>query len=379
MSCPSRHALGVALSAMVLATVSCTSSTAGSSDPTERSAPAAVEVRSLWVSGDGSDRNPGTPALPLREVDRAADLATPGTVVHVAPGTYAAVTSDRSGRAGAPVTFVSNSRWGASIHASGKTTAWRNSANWVVIQGFDVVGAEYNGILTTGSHGRILGNHVHNMNAPTCTRGGAAIVTESYSASDNDTDGNVVDHIRAPGDCGRVHGIYYQSPHGGRIVNNLVFANSGWGIHLWHNANSIIISNNTVVQNAQGGIAVGGSLEGNDVLPGRASDVVVTNNLVAHNGRAGISELGRVGRNTYIDNLLHGNATVGYLLQSGVPTGTVTSDPRFVDAAAGDFRLLHASPALDVGTALGAPASDIDGAARPNGVWIDIGAFEGGH
>jgi uncharacterized repeat protein (TIGR01451 family) len=58
--------------------------------------------------------------------------------------------------------------------------------------------------------------------------------------------------------------------------------------------------------------------------------------------------------------------------------GNITTDPRFVDLAATDFHLQYDSPCIDVGTNSGAPLEDYDGAVRPQGAGIDIGAYEGG-
>jgi hypothetical protein len=48
----------------------------------------------------------------------------------------------------------------------------------------------------------------------------------------------------------------------------------------------------------------------------------------------------------------------------------------FVDAANGDYQLQSGSPAIDAGSATGAPATDFAGTARPQGAAVDIGAFE---
>jgi parallel beta-helix repeat protein len=337
-------------------------------------------TRQLYVSPAGNDHNAGTKAHPFRQVNRAAAVATPGTLVHVAPGTYGAVTSTRSGTSTAPIRFLSDSKWTATISAPGQTSAWTNTAQWIVIQNFAITRAQYNGIVTSTSNGRFLGNHIHHLAPPNCSRGGGGIVAENYTATNNDSIGNYIDHIHVSGDCARIHGIYYQSPHAGRILNNLVTDTSGWGIHLWHNANTITIANNTVLRNLKGGIVVGGSLEGNDVAPGIARGVVVTNNIVADNGDFGIREMGRVGKNTYANNLLFRNHAGAFSLNGGgVPTGTVTGDPRFVNPARADYRLRIGSPAVNRGTTLGAPRYDRQLAPRPQAGRMDIGAYEGAH
>ena len=61
-------------------------------------------------------------------------------------------------------------------------------------------------------------------------------------------------------------------------MNNLVYRVSGWGIHLWHDANHVSIANNTIFNSANGGVLVGGG----DYVNGRgpADYVMVANNIV---------------------------------------------------------------------------------------------------
>jgi hypothetical protein len=51
-------------------------------------------------------------------------------------------------------------------------------------------------------------------------------------------------------------------------------------------------------------------------------------------------------------------------------------DPFFVDGYGGDLHLLISSPAIDAGTLAGAPLADFDGITRPQGLGVDMGAYE---
>src|SRR6185295_18632447 len=164
----------------------------------------------------------------------------------------------------------------------------------------------------------------------------------------------------------------------GNVMNNLVYRASGWGIHLWHDANHVNIVNNTVFSNNSGGITVGG---GDFVRSqGPADYVKVENNIVYDNRNYGIDEYGATGtHNVYTNNLVYGNGT-NFSLQHGlVATNTISAAPKFVNYLAtggGDYHLAAGSVAIDAGTSSGAPKTDLDGHARPQGAGYDIGAYE---
>ena len=61
----------------------------------------------------------------------------------------------------------------------------------------------------------------------------------------------------------------------------------------------------------------------------------------------------------------------------GGKVGMLNSDPSFVNAGTGDYRLNSGSPCLDTGTNTGAPAEDIRGVTRPVSGTCDMGAYEG--
>ena len=57
-------------------------------------------------------------------------------------------------------------------------------------------------------------------------------------------------------------------------------------------------------------------------------------------------------------------------------SGIISSNPKFVNAAASDVHLQSSSPCIDTGTAGGAPADDLDSYERPFGSGFDMGVYE---
>lgn len=81
------------------------------------------------------------------------------------------------------------------------------------------------------------------------------------------------------------------------------------------------------------------------------------------------------------NNIFYTNQTAAISLLSGTE-GQFTldhnfvNDPKFVNLSAHDFHLQPGSPAIDTGSADGAPIVDYGGASRPQGNGFDIGAYE---
>jgi predicted outer membrane repeat protein len=151
-------------------------------------------------------------------------------------------------------------------------------------------------------------------------------------------------------------GIYNESSS--QLITNSLFydnsASSGGGIY--NNSSSPTIMNCTFARNGGG-------------IYNYYSSPNITNSIVW-------------GNSSYqIDNNWASSPTVTYSdIEGGYEgEGNIEADPLFEkDQPPGkpDFHLKAGSPAIDAGTADGAPDTDLDGNSRPNGQGYDMGAYE---
>jgi len=354
-------------------------------------------AQNYYVSTTGSDSSGnGSQSSPWASIGHASAEAGPGAVVHVAAGVYnGSFTTSASGTSSAYITYIADTaNFSAPVNCAqvaanhgnltgcvrlvgGSSTTWTNTGNYVAITGFDVTGGGINGIYTQGNATQISKNHVHDMLPATCnSTGGSGINLNGTNAQVTD---NYVHNIGPyPAACGYVQGIYFLQA-GGFAYNNLSFDNSGFGIQLWHYPSNIALVNNTLFNNASGGIVLGTD---NDFT---VDYITVSNNIVANNGGEGIAEQGGSSsstgiHNVYTNNLVYGNSGGALSLQNDLTAlQTVASAPEFVDdtgTSSGDYHLQAGSLAIGAATGSGAPSTDFDGNKRPQNGSYDIGAYE---
>jgi hypothetical protein len=370
-----------------------------------------------YVATTGNDSNSGTQSAPFKTINKAAKVVQAGDTVRVLLGQYTVAGSSDSGGLNSGILtqangtdssrirYVSDIKWGAKIVSSGAYDVWRNLGNYVDIEGFEVVGdsASNQGIDNYGSFVRIIGNKVHGIPATTgCSNGngGAGINNSNYSASDNDIIGNIVydigplpaDGLPVTSYCNLAHGIYSSNLRG-HIQNNIVYRVAAFGIHLWHAANNVVVSNNLAFNNGaktdEGAFVGGGIVVGAGDSPGgiTLNKTTVSNNIIRNNRGNGINESGKTGLwNRFFNNILFGNGINTISTKTGLASGTLTSDPQMVNFqinGTGDYHLKSASPAIDAGTTDCAPgtsscvpSTDLDGVTRPQGLAYDIGPYE---
>jgi len=340
-----------------------------------------------YVAPTGSDSNPGTATLPFQTILRASKVALPGTTIHVAPGTYAGgFKTVMSGTEAQRIFYISSVKWGAKLvppMTSETKAGWDNRGSYVDIVGFEIDGSASrngmkwtHGIYNGGSYTVIKNNRVHHvaLDTPCNGSGGAGIGVDSYYRGvQSDVIGNVVHDIGVTG-CRFVHGIYISTS--GSAKNNIVHTIGGAAIQMWHDANKVIVSNNTVAASMMG-ILVGG---GDFYHTKGPNDFTHVHNNIVYDNKYGISEHGFTGlHNSYRNNLVFQSSGGDWQLRNGLThSGTVAQAPQFVRYARRgerDFRLRGDSPAIGKGADEHAPLADAAGRDRPKAA-IDIGALQ---
>jgi parallel beta-helix repeat protein len=333
-----------------------------------------------YVSNNGNDAYDGSACHPWQTITKAASTVGAGSTVNVTSGIYAeTINSTASGTADAHIKFLSIDQWEAKVISSAGPgqNAWTIAGAYTDIVGFDISNSGTSGnqlFKAAGAHVSFLNNRVHDMINVACYSG-AGIQLGSGSAFTR-VDGNYVFNIGMPPatakatGCNQMHGIYVSSSNN-TITNNITFNNGDLGIHVFgHAASNNVVANNTVFGNWRG-IVVGDDTTG-------ASANYIANNIVYANLSEGIYESGTVSNNTFTNNLIFGNSPeLGFMTDP--VANTVTANPRFVNYtgdSTGDYNLQPSSPAIDHGTSVGAPSTDFNGGARPQGSSWDIGAYE---
>lgn len=110
---------------------------------------------------DASDTNPGTEDRPFKTVQRAADVARPGDIIHVMAGKYdERIKVKAGGTEGKPVAFVARPRRSVTIGG------FDLDADYVRVEGFEITADEpATAVQLRASHCEVLDNYIHGMMA----------------------------------------------------------------------------------------------------------------------------------------------------------------------------------------------------------------------
>jgi hypothetical protein len=167
------------------------------------------------------------------------------------------------------------------------------------------------------------------------------------------------------------------------LYNNIAYQNNTYGIEISrccidsHPMDTIVLINNTLYDNGNGVNWGGGIVDDN----AQAQNVVIRNNIASQNLTFQIAVAADVpAANVTVDhNLIDGPRDYEDEFDG---EDYVEGDPLFVNPTAADFHLQQASPGVDTGSSVDAPATDFEGDFRPqdgnnDGIAVyDIGADE---
>ncbi|MFB6720595.1 right-handed parallel beta-helix repeat-containing protein [Kribbella sp. NPDC056345] len=360
-------------------------------------------------------------------IQAAADASQPGDTILISAGTYQEALKPKSGASGQQIVYQAAP--GARVVLDGNKTL--KSGNGLLnLDGKSWL--KFDGIAVTKSptHG-VYGYQVSHITFTRCEvssssngglviLGGSDIVVDGCDVHHNNDKGTSASHeaitlgegsTRFDIRNNHVHdngeeGIdaKYDDNAAGVIRNNLVHDNRGPNIYV-DSSSGVEVSGNTTYgakESTKAGIAIavedysssrkaqnirivnnvsyknaGGGISFWKESSGTISGISIVNNTIANNPKPGIvgasevSGSGNVVRNT----IFAGNPSgIGGPFSSD---HNLTGDPGFVDPGNGDFHLREGSAAIDAGSATGAPATDRDGVARPQGNGYDVGAYEG--
>nr|WP_040676348.1 right-handed parallel beta-helix repeat-containing protein [Paenibacillus sanguinis] len=272
--------------------------------------------------------------------------------------------------------------------------------------GIDLIGFEGtapNSAYDQARNGLVKGNQVYNITSNYNPSYGKMLPNNSNGADGIYVDGGKDSIIEQNYSYNNDIGIEIASEHAGRstsnitIRSNVVYNNRLTGIAMGgyddergSTVNCKIV-NNTVYKNDTIGDGSGqlyvqfdtrNNMIKNNIFVASDSDVLIYNEYTENSGNVvdynlyftsgGSSEASF----TWKDEYYWGFAN--YQAGSGNDAHSLFMDPRFVNAAAGDFHLQSSSPAIDAGDTDPAiiGAEDIDGDPRVQGAAVNIGADE---
>jgi hypothetical protein len=325
------------------------------------------------VATNGNDAGPGTADAPFATIQHAVDAANPGDLIYVRAGTYdEAVTITESGEAGKPIIIscapgdlglvkVTPPEGYAQANPHGAVIHLEKGADYVWINGLDVEGTKGQpgapahehfkacGILFEADSG--IGCRVTNDVIYDCLHCGIKGGTQTFIQGDVIFDN---------GTGSLDHGIYMHDDNT-TIDGNVIFNNSGWGVHGYVKPDGLVITHNVVFGNGVGGILLGGG------------DGTVEWNTVADNGLFGIMYFRKFCTGNVVEhNISEGNRVYDFTYDNGggsallTPTGNtdddnvsgtkfrlpmppgphdVVGEPSFLNPDFGDFRLVDPSVA----------------------------------
>ena len=327
-----------------------------------------------YVATDGSANNDGSEASPWPSIEYALSRVGGGQTIIVRPGIYRGpieISKAHMGTEERPTIVKSEVKWkaviiGAEYHGISNS----DECDWVVVDGFEVMGARYDGIKMNGDHNVVRNCWSHHNG--------------SMGIGSHDQVGTVIENnlIEFNGSHIQFHHGVYASGDRLTIRSNIVRHNAGYGLHLYSSIRNSLVANNLVCGHAhKPGIIVACPAEG-------GNNVVVNNTVVSDNVAVSIWQPSNellanniLMAGTEVVSVQGDEAKVTADYNLCVPESRwqgphgITADPMFVAQGRGVYWLQPGSPAIGKGAAEHAPPTDFWGQPRPKDRPPDLGAF----
>ena len=381
------------------------------------------------VSPTGNDAGSGTASSPWLTLQHAANSVHPGDDVEVLAGQYAGFSMTNGGAAVAPITIRADP--GAVITSPNPATPDGinlQGASYVDIEGFQITGMPRDGIRSVSDTGVTIRDNAISQSASWGIYAGisSALDVEGNTVSQSKQQGGIYASgsgagpgirgnvawgdngpgIQVVGDASQggngiltgaaiagnvIHddgaGISGDGLQGSTIQNNLLYNINGNGISLYRAngggpSSGDLVVNNTVVVATDGGWAL-------SVANGATGDTAYNNIFYSGAPAGGSIAISADSLSGFTSDYNEadrfsangGGATLGlsaWQASTGRDGHSFASTPSalFANPSAGDYHLSATSPAINAGTMTSAPATDLEGRARPARTTIDVGAYE---
>lgn len=172
-----------------------------------------------------------------------------------------------------------------------------------------------------------------------------------------------------------IQGAHAPGIQGASFYNNRIFQGH-WGILFEDGAKNVNIYNNLIAGCSSDGINSQYNEQDNATYPDTFTINLVARNNIIRGCATGIFMAAGQTNPTFSNNSFFGN-TANYSGASG--TNDITTDQLLVNYqvnGTGDYHLTSTSPCISAALSTGAPTTDFDGLARPQGAGYDIGPYE---
>ncbi|MFN8121224.1 MAG: right-handed parallel beta-helix repeat-containing protein [Thermoleophilia bacterium] len=310
--------------------------------PLAAAQPAATADCAKYASTSGSDSAAGTAASPYRTAQKLADSLGAGqTGCLSGGGVFGGVRFNRGGIA------LTSTPGQPRATLLGNTTV-PDSSNDVTIENLILNGRTSGQRVSPDIEGDrvvIRNNEITNDHTAICLHIGSN--AGFGMAYDVVVEGNRIH------DCGRLpatgydHGIYVNNAERTRIVNNAIYDNADYGVHLYPGAKNSYVANNVIDGNGRG-LTFSGDTSlysyGNLV-----ENNIISNSLIRYNVESWWG--GTVGTNNRANKNCLWNGKLGNVApQVGFTAAeNLVTNPQFTNRAGKDFTLMPGSPCAGKG------------------------------